>query len=133
MSPHYGWRNALPRPLGASESTRVVDRSPKLGLSFASPIKTDPHPPVVRRVKATRDFDPVTHWTKGGLTLFDDGRYWHGPGWWVYWNCLDPPTPSRSAYSEGLRPRYTYVSDGLIVVQGNGGELFVLRHRGKAQ
>jgi hypothetical protein len=92
---------------GASESTRIVDRSPGLGLSFSSPIKTMGHPPVVRRIVPTRDFDPGTHWTKSGLTLFGDGRYWPGPGWWVYWNCLDPPTPRRSAYSEGLRPRYT--------------------------
>jgi hypothetical protein len=36
------------------------------------------------------------------------------------------------AYSAGVLPRYTYVSDGLIVVEGNGGELFVLRHSATA-
>ena len=57
-----------------------------------------------------------------------DGRTLRGPGWWVYANELDPPTPARDAYSEGILPRYTSVADGLIIVQGNGGDLFVLRH-----
>src|SRR6185503_868308 len=47
-----------------------------------------------------------------------------------YWNVLDPPTPVRSAYSEGVLPRYTYVSDGMMIVEGNGGDLFVLKHSG---
>jgi hypothetical protein len=59
-----------------------------------------------------------------------DGRYVDGPGWWTYANVLDPPTPRRDAYSEGILPRYTCVASGLIIVQGNGGELFVLRHSG---
>jgi hypothetical protein len=113
---------------GASESTRVVDRSADLGWTYASPIRTKGHPPVVRRQVKNAVYDPKTHWTTTGLTLFGDGRYWNGPGWWVYWNVLDPPTPARNAYSEGLRPRYTYASDGYVIVQGNGGELFVLRH-----
>jgi hypothetical protein len=46
---------------------------------------------------------------------------------------LDPPTPSRDAYSDGIRPRYTYVSAGLVIVQGNGGELFVLKHSGSPE
>jgi outer membrane protein assembly factor BamB len=113
---------------GASESTRITDRSATLGLTFKEPIKSSAHPPVIRRQTMNSDYDPASHWTKTGLTLYRDGRYWRGPGWWVYWNELDPPTPDRDAYSDGLRPRYTYVSDGLIIVQGNGGELFVLRH-----
>src|SRR5207237_644642 len=39
-------------------------------------------------------------------------------------------TPASSAYSQGILPRYTYVSDGLIVVEGNGGDLFVMKHSG---
>ena len=116
---------------GASESTRLVDRSPERGHSFQDPIRSVAHPPVVRRQTQNADYDCATHWTKTGLTLYKDGRYWNGPGWWVYWNALDPPTPERDAYSDGLRPRYTYVSDGLVIVQGNGGELFVLRHAGE--
>jgi hypothetical protein len=37
-----------------------------------------------------------------------------------------------SAYSAGFQARYTYVSGGLIVIQGNGGDLLVLRHSGAA-
>ena len=35
----------------------------------------------------------------------------------------DPPTPARNAYSEGILPRYTYVSDGLVIVEGNADHL----------
>lgn len=115
---------------GASESTRITDRSNNLGLSFGSPIATQKHPVVIRRITACGTPNNTTHWATCGLTLFDDGHYWDGPGWWVYWNVLDPPTPHRAAYSEGILPRHTYVSDGLIIVEGNGGDLFVLKHSG---
>jgi hypothetical protein len=115
---------------GASESGRIVDRSNAKGITTDAPITTQRHPTIIRRMQTCSNFNAVTHWTTCGLTLFDDGRYWDGPGWWVYWNVLDPPTPHRSAYSEGILPRYTYVSGGLIVVEGNGGELFVLKHSG---
>jgi outer membrane protein assembly factor BamB len=111
---------------GASESSRITDRSNSRGLTFGAPINSQSNPVVIRRQQSCHHFNPSTHWTTCGLTLFDDGRYWNGPGWWVYWNVLDPPTPSRRAYSEGILPRYTYVSDGLVIVQGNGGDLFVL-------
>lgn len=116
---------------GASESTRITDRSDSRGHSFSNPINSQSNPVVIRRQKACSHFNPTTHWTTCGLTLYDDGRYWNGPGWWVYWNVLDPPTPSRRAYSEGILPRYTYVSDGLVIVQGNGGDLFVLGHNNR--
>jgi hypothetical protein len=116
---------------GASENFRITDRSSSRGLTYNDPITTSILPAVIRRQAQCSDFKPSTHWTNCGLTLFDDGRYWNGPGWWVYWNVLDPPTPSRRAYSEGILPRYTYVSDGLVIVQGNGGDLFVLKHSGK--
>ena len=115
---------------GASEAIRITDRSSSLGLNHDQPINAEALPTVIRRMQECSSFDPSTHWTTCGLTLFDDGRYWPGPGFWVYWNVLDPPTPDRSAYSEGILPRYTYVSDGLIIVEGNGGDIFVLRHSG---
>jgi len=74
--------------------------------------------------------EAVTHWTTCGLTLCDDGRYWNGLGWWGYWNVVDPPTPfGTGGYGDGIRPRYAYVSAGLVIVEGNGGELLVFRHR----
>jgi outer membrane protein assembly factor BamB len=116
---------------GASESTTITNRSTELGLTYDNPIRSQSNPVVIRRMQACPDYNPETHWTTCGLTLFDDGRFWNGPGWWVYWDTLDPPTPSRRAYSEGILPRYTYVSDGLVIVQGNGGELLVFRHSGR--
>jgi outer membrane protein assembly factor BamB len=115
---------------GASEAARITDRSASLGGSRSNPIRTSAHPPVIRRIQQNSSYDPATHWTTGSLTLFGDPRTWSGPGWWVYWNTLDPPTPARNAYSEGILPRYTYVSDGLVVVEGNGGDLMVFRHSG---
>jgi hypothetical protein len=115
----------------AVEQTRIIDRTEARGLSYENPIRTESGPVIIRRMQACPDFNPATHWTTCGLTLFDDGRYWNGPGWWTYWDSLDPPTPSRRAYSEGILPRYTYVAGELVIVQGNGGELMVFRHSGR--
>jgi hypothetical protein len=49
------------------------------------------------------------------------------PGWRV-----GSGNTAGSAYSAGFQARYTYVSGGLIVIQGNGGDLLVLRHSGAA-
>jgi len=119
---------------GAAESAMITDRSSSLGGVVTNPINTSKHPQIVRRIAANGTQNSVTHYSNWGYqTVFDDGRTYPSNGWWVYWNILDPPTPHRGAYSEGILPRYTYVSDGLIVVEGNGGELFVLRHSGSAQ
>jgi outer membrane protein assembly factor BamB len=117
---------------GASESIRITDRSTELGTTYADPIRSEPHPVIIRRMQACPSYDPVSHWTSCDLILYADGRTWKGPGWWVYWDILDPPTPLAQAYSEGHLPRYTYVSDGLVVVSGNGGELMVFAHSGGA-
>jgi hypothetical protein len=113
---------------GASESVRILDRSMQLGQTYSDPIPTQANPVVIRRMQACPSYDPLSHWTSCDLILYSDGRTWKGPGWWVYWNILDPPTPPGRAYSEGHLPRYTYVSDGLVIVSGNGGELMVFRH-----
>jgi hypothetical protein len=116
---------------GASESVQITDRSSSRGLSYANPIETTNHPTVIRQQAACANKDTTTHWTTCGLTMYQDGRYWDGPGFWEYWNVVAPPgSPQANAYSAGFLPRYTYVSGGLIVVEGNGGELFVLRHSG---
>jgi outer membrane protein assembly factor BamB len=113
---------------GASESVKITDRSNSRGLTYANPIATTNHPAVIRRIVACGTRNTITHWTTCGLSLFADGTYWDGPGWWTYWNVLDPPTVPANAYSDGMRPRYTYVSNGLVIVEGNGGELMVFRH-----
>jgi hypothetical protein len=114
---------------GASASTRIIDRSASLGLSFTNPIKTQKHPTLIRGQQACSDFNATTHWTTCGLTLAGDGRYWDGPGWWTYWN-VKPP--QNAAYKGGVMPKYTYVSDGLVITEGNGGELVVFKHSGTA-
>ncbi|RJR29086.1 hypothetical protein C4564_03510 [Candidatus Microgenomates bacterium] len=116
---------------GASEAVTIIDRSPGLGLNWTNPIKTRVHNAVIRRLTACGTKNLSTHFANCNMSLFNDGRYWGSSGWWVYWNVIDPPgTVSSSAYSAGILPRYTYVADGLIVVEGNGGDLFVLKHSG---
>jgi outer membrane protein assembly factor BamB len=117
---------------GASESGYITNRSNSLGLSYSNPIQTTRRPPVIRRTAhstcATVNY--VTHYYTCGLNLYGDSRYWDGPLFWTYWNTWDPPTNYTSAYSDGMRTRYTYVSADIIVVQGNGGELMVFKHSG---
>jgi len=63
--------------------------------------------------------------------MYQDGRYWASPGWWTYWSVTAPPgSPVSGAYSAGLLPRYTYVANGHIIVEGNGGDLTVFTHSG---
>ncbi|MBP7692635.1 MAG: hypothetical protein KA764_11985, partial [Anaerolineales bacterium] len=115
---------------GASESMRLLNRAANLGLSYGAPITVDNRPAVIRRMAACGSRNAATHQTDCGLTQFGDPRYWDGPGFWTYWNVWDPPTPSSAAqaYSDGMRPRYTYASGGYIVVAGNGGELMLFQH-----
>lgn len=114
------------------------------GNSFVNPIPTQDYSIVVRAQRACAD-KGSDHSTTCGLQYFTDsltgeGR-WYGnptvPGklWWVYWNVADPPgghmnsgnQPS-STYSTGFQARYTIVSNGYVIVQGNGGDLFVMRY-----
>lgn len=123
---------------GASESIEITDRSPQKGLSFNSPISVRSFPTVVRAIKGCNNKDPATHYTTCNLSyVTDGGRYWSGPGFWVYWQVADPPgwkvgsgNTAGTAYSAGFRPRYTYVSDGYMIVEGNGGDIFALKHSG---
>lgn len=117
---------------GASESGYITNRSSSLGLSYSNPIQTTRRPPVIRRAanSTCAPVNYVTHYYTCGLNLYGDSRYWDGPLFWTYWNTWDPPTNYTSAYSDGMRTRYTYVSADIIVVQGNGGELMVFKHSG---
>lgn len=113
---------------GALESSTIMNRSSNLGNLLSNPITSKSNPPVIRRMQTCGNFNAATHWTTCGLTLLNDGRYWQGPGFWTYWGVMDPPTPVRGAYSEGILPRYAYVSQGYVIVQGNGGEIMVFKH-----
>ncbi len=119
----------------------ITDRSAGLGLSKVSPIATTSLPPIVRAMKACGTMDAKTHWASescSGLSyVTDGGRYVDGPGWWGYWNVADPPgwrvgsgNAVGTSYSAGFLPRYTYVTRGKIVVEGNGGELMIFSHSG---
>jgi hypothetical protein len=118
---------------GANESVTITDRSATLGLSYATPIKAVKNPIMIRRQVACSNYNLTSHWTTCHLTLYNDGRFWGGPGWFVYWNVEDPPkSPSPTAYSAGTLPRYTYVSNGYVITEGNGGDLFVMKHSGSS-
>jgi len=87
-------------------------------------------------------FSPSQWINQSQLTLYNDGSPVSGPGFIQYYNSMDPPTPdlcssdptppctSIIVYSEGLLPRYTYVADGLVVVEGNGGDVYAFKYSG---
>src|SRR5205823_3988522 len=43
---------------GSTDSVLLTDRSPSLGLTYASPITTTNHPSVIRQMQACSDFVP---------------------------------------------------------------------------
>lgn len=112
---------------GAAEGVKITDRSSSLGKTYAQPIATSNVPAIVRYQKACTNKNTTTHWTTCGLELYRDGRYWDGPGWWEYWDTYDNNGPQ----SAGQRALYTYVANGLVVVQGSWGNLMVFRHSGE--
>lgn len=122
----------------ASAGVKITDRSNTKGLSYGTPIETTKLPTVIRAQKSCANFIPSTHYTTCSLNyVTDGGRFFDGPGFWGYWNVADPPgwrvgipTAIGTAYSAGFLPRYTYVSDGLVLVEGNGGEILAFRHSG---
>lgn len=123
----------------ASEQARITDRSNAVGASRDNPIKTTWLPPVLRAQtcpcpggfsKTHFSSSCALQYDHGGSTC--NGRYYGSPGFYSYYGILDPPTPKRDAYSEGILPRYTYVSDGLVIVEGNSGDLLALRHSGQS-
>ncbi len=112
---------------GANQAATITDRGNSLGLSYQTPIKTQQRPHVVRRTQPCGTINTSTHWTSCAMSLFSDTRY-YGPGFWVYWNTMDPPIPQTTAFQSGLKPFYTYVSGDYIIVEGSGGDIFVLKH-----
>ncbi|MCL4366623.1 PQQ-binding-like beta-propeller repeat protein [Patescibacteria group bacterium] len=124
----------------ASSAVRITDRSASLGLTYSSPIATSNLPPVMRALQSScTDQNNTTHYTTCTNLNYvtDGGRYFNGPGFWSYWGVADPPgwkigsgNTAGTSYSAGFLPRYTYVSDNLMVVEGNGGDLMVFRHSG---
>jgi hypothetical protein len=128
----------------ASCGVRITDRSEALGLSADNPIVTEPHPPVIRAQRAScADKNTITHFTTCNAQYITDGsnngdgRHFGGSAFWAYWGMVDPPgwrvgsdNTAGTAYSAGFQARYTYVAGGLMIVQGNGGDLLALRHSG---
>ncbi len=125
----------------ASVGVQITDRSNTLGLAYATPIATLNHPTIIRAISASTcsNKNAATHFTTclNMNYVTDGGRYFRGPGFWGYWNVVDPPgwdgsgsTSPGTSYSAGFLPRYTSVSDGYMIVEGNGGELLAFRHSG---
>lgn len=119
---------------GASESFTLTDRSNTKGDVMTNPILSTRNHAIIRRVMATGTQDVATHFINGGASFYQDGRGYDGGSWWVYWNRWDPPIDNHdnTGYQDNHypnRPRYTIVSDGLILVIGNGGDVFALSHQ----
>lgn len=114
---------------GASEGIAMTNRSANLGITYGSPISATSRPVVSRSMSGC----PANHTVSGGLNYFS-GRTWTGAGFCVYAGQMDlpgflPTDPNNTiTYSAGFLPRYTFVSGQYIIVQGNGGDIFVLKH-----
>jgi hypothetical protein len=124
---------------GASTGVKILDRSSTKGLVYTDPITTSNLPPVVRAQKSCNEFNLTTHYVNNCFLQYvsDGGRYFGSTGFWGYWNVADPPgwkvgsgNTAGTSYSAGVLPRYTYVSDGQMIVEGNGGEILVFKHSG---
>jgi hypothetical protein len=114
---------------GGSESYSLTDRSDGKGDTYANPITSTANHVVSRRVQPVGPKNTATRWIDTGANWFGDSRGYFGGIWWAYWNEWDPPTTN--SYQDNHypnRPRYTIVSDGMVIVVGNGGDLFVLSH-----
>jgi uncharacterized repeat protein (TIGR01451 family) len=114
----------------------LLDRGNDKGFSMSNPIETRRNPIIVRWTE-TDDHDPETHFTDEGMSCVT--RWYPGPGFWIYQGesdvFVDPLGNGMLCHPEdcqedGSANRYAYVSDGLIIVGGPRGDLFVLRHSG---
>ncbi len=45
----------------------------------------------------------------------------------MFFNITDPPYQCDVAYSDGYKPRYSIVDNGMIIYELNGGSLFALK------
>lgn len=111
---------------GSSQAAKITSRADNLGGTYTNPITTQVRPEVIRRTYPCSTLNITTHYKSCGANLFSDTRY-YGAGFWVYWNTMDPPIPQTTAFQYGLTPLYTYASNGYVVVEGNGGDLFVIK------
>lgn len=128
----------------AVEPVKIQDRSSAKGTSSTNPITTSRLTTILRAIKPCGTFSASTHYTScTGVQFTTDGgsafngRSFTGPAFYSYWNVADPPgwrvgsnNQTGNAYSAGFLPRYTYASSGMLVVEGNGGDLMVFRHSG---
>ena len=127
---------------GASESFTITDRSDAKGSSLTNQITTRQNPLVIRRLDGskTSNLNTSLRQANNALPLFCDGRYftWYPqdhPGaaysFYSFLNQVDPPATCSqvsNSYGDGMRPRYTFVSDGNIYIVGNGGDIFALTY-----
>lgn len=128
----------------SSCSVRITDRSNSRGIQISNPIETTPRPLVIRAQRAScSDKNITTRFTSCNAQYVTDGggsgngRFFGGSTFWSYWGVPDPPgwsvgsgNTAGNSYSAGFQARYTYVSQGYVVVQGNGGDIMVLKHSG---
>jgi outer membrane protein assembly factor BamB len=115
---------------------RITDRSNTRGGSQSNKITTVQLAPILRASTCNDGNFSPNHYQASGGAQYDhggsgcSGRWFGAPAWYQYYGVLDPPTPRRDAYSEGVLPRYTFVSGRYVITVGNGGDILVLQHSG---
>ena len=122
----------------ASEPVKITDRSASKGTSSTNPITSTRMTPILHAIKPCGSFS-TGHYSSCGTLQYvtDGGRQYSGPAFYSYFGVADPPgwrvgsgNTAGTAYSAGFLPRYTYASGGLLIIEGNSGDLIVLRHSG---
>ncbi len=109
------------------------------GSTFQDPLMTDD---IVVLGRAAKDScGNSNHLASGGYSYVTDGGrfipYRPLPGGFWYNYCQEPDAPgwnsqannqAGTTYSTGAQGRFTMIGEGYILYQGNGGDVFALRH-----
>jgi outer membrane protein assembly factor BamB len=113
-------------------SYRIQDRSDHLGTTRANPVAAERQYTILNRIDPASDCsrDTQIHLCPRGLDSFCDSKTYPGGGFWVFWNCTDPPYQCSGGYSDGFKPRYAIANKGTIYYELNGGTIFAVRNAG---
>lgn len=110
-------------------SYRITDRSDWLGHTRDSAIQAERQYTILNRIDSSGGCirDTNTQFCSRGLQVLCDNKIYPGSGFWVFWDCIDPPWECASAYSGGMKPRYAIANNRTIYYELNGGTIFAVR------
>jgi hypothetical protein len=113
-------------------SHRITDRSHARGDTYDNAIRAEQQYPIINRLDGNSECkkDTTTHFCPSQLRGYCSSRWYVNGGFWVFWNCFDPPfdpDECMGAYSGGMKPRYAIANNGTIYYELNGGAIFAVK------